>query len=143
MAVRTKAERLQEFYRRLGAAAPCSTHDDAFEEIARTLNGVEDEYTDIPYSAQHADPRLRLASDGRMYPPHPALRVKTPLVEMSLIVVYRTAGHHVLIGKNGSIEFRKRERVPSPQGAPPTPSSYGELESARPGADGRHVWEQK
>ena len=62
-AMPTKAERIAEFFRRLGIANPAMTLEDAFRLVCETLNGVEDDWTDIPFNQETSD------FDGRLYPP--------------------------------------------------------------------------
>jgi hypothetical protein len=61
----SKQARVDEFLRRLRAAPPASSHDEAMDLIARTLNEVEDELSGVAF-----DPALP-RDDGRMYPPLP------------------------------------------------------------------------
>ena len=44
----SRAERLEEFFRRLSAAPLASDHDEAMRQVTEILNGVEDEMTSIP-----------------------------------------------------------------------------------------------
>ena len=114
----SKAERLEELYRRLRLARPAKTFEEAYELICSTLNAVEDELTDIPY-----DPE-RWQEDGRLYPPfddsvrevpgHPRLRR------------FRSLAHNTYIGDNGAIEIR---------------NLAGEVELEKPGADGKRIWD--
>jgi hypothetical protein len=110
-------ERLQEFFRRLDAAAPVGSHDDALELIARTLNAVEDDLTDIP-----ADPD-RWMTDGRMYPPQPDSRRAVP--EHPRVTRYRSRAHNTFISANGAIEIR---------------DLADQVLFRKAGADGTHVW---
>jgi len=58
----TKAERLQEFATRLGAAVPARSFDEAYGQITRILNEVEDELSGVSYDMSKS------ATDGRLYP---------------------------------------------------------------------------
>ena len=59
----TKGQRLAEIFRRLSAARPVATHDDAYRLLCETIDAVEDELTAIPNDpANHLD-------DNRIYPP--------------------------------------------------------------------------
>jgi len=93
----SRAERVQEFLRRLATAPPASNHDEAMQQVADILNRVEDEMTSIPY-----DPTFPL-NDGRMYPPRPDSRRSVP--GRSDVTRYRNKGHSTLIGDNGAIEI--------------------------------------
>lgn len=57
-------ERLALVYQRLDAQPPASTAEDAYRNLANTLNEVEDEHSGIPFN-----PAAGLGYDGRMYPP--------------------------------------------------------------------------
>jgi hypothetical protein len=94
-------ERLDEFYRRLGAQPPAATADDALERIRRTLDEVEDLYSGIP---KKTPPPPRNQPDGRMYPPQDDSVTRNP--DGSLVA--QTQGHTIDIGKDGTITMRKR-----------------------------------
>lgn len=92
----SKAERLQEFYRRLSGAPAGSSAAEALELVRKTLNAVEDELSGVPYNI------ATWRTDGRMYPPlDDAARPDRPGVTR-----YRSLGHNTYIGANGSIEIR-------------------------------------
>ncbi|HVC99249.1 MAG TPA: hypothetical protein VND64_36630 [Pirellulales bacterium] len=94
----SKAARIAEFYKRLGAAPPCSTLDEAFELVCSTLNNVENELTDIPYNQETSD------TDGRLYPP---LRENLRDVKgQPRVRRHRHRFHLTFFGDNGSIEIR-------------------------------------
>ena len=93
----TKAERLLEVIRRLEAASPASSADEAFELMASILNAVEDELTGIPYAPDN------WRSDGRMYPPQDDAKREVP--EMPGWTRYRNRAHVTLIGPNGEIRI--------------------------------------
>jgi hypothetical protein len=116
MADATKAERLREFLRRLGAAPASSSADEAFRQVCDILNAVEDEMTTIPH-----DPS-RWMTDGRMYPPQADNARAVP--GRPDVTRYRSRGHNTLIGDNGAIEIR---------------SIAGSLILFKPGADGRVI----
>jgi hypothetical protein len=61
----TRSERLALFIERLSAAPAANSTEEALILLAATLNGVEDEFTTIPFDLSRSD------SDGRMYPPLP------------------------------------------------------------------------
>lgn len=90
----SKAKRLREFIRRIQAAPPAGSADEAFVLLAATLTAVEDEFSGVP-----SRPEL-WKSDGRMYPPQEDSRLKhgRPSVRK-----YRNKAHYVFIGLNGSV----------------------------------------
>lgn len=94
-----KAERLSEFLRRLGAAEPFATAEEAMERLGEILNAVEDERTDIPFNP--AMPR----TDGRMYPPLADSERAVP--GRRDIKRYRSALHNTFIGANGAIRIEE------------------------------------
>ncbi|GGJ57471.1 hypothetical protein CDQ92_06540 [Sphingopyxis bauzanensis] len=57
------AQRLDEFFRRLLAAPACGSADEAFALLGRVLIEVEDELSGIAFDAGYP------FDDGRMYPP--------------------------------------------------------------------------
>jgi hypothetical protein len=60
----TPPQRLDEVYRRLGELPPATSAEEALDNLARTLEEVEDEHSGVP-----KNPNPGLAFDGRMYPP--------------------------------------------------------------------------
>jgi hypothetical protein len=56
----TQAERVAEFFKRLGAARPAASHDEAFRLVRDTLNGVEDQFSGVTF-----DPDKHL-TNGRL-----------------------------------------------------------------------------
>lgn len=57
-------ERLALVYQRLDQLPPATNADEAFKQLATTLDQVEDDYSGVP---KNPDPGLKF--DGRMYPP--------------------------------------------------------------------------
>jgi hypothetical protein len=112
----TKAERFAEFLRRLEAAAPATTFDEAFRQLSDILNAVENEMTSIPF-----DP-ANWQNDGRMYPPQSDNLKAVP--SRSDVRRFRSKSHNTLIGDNGAIEIRDLS---------------GRAIFAKAGADGRPV----
>lgn len=92
-----KIERIQEFIKRLNNSPACGIGEDALEKLAKVLNEVEDEFSNIPYS-----PHLWM-TDGRMYPPQEDSRRTTANPNM---IRYRNKGHNTFIGSNGSIKIK-------------------------------------
>jgi len=70
--MRTKQERFTLFVERLAGAEAAGTHDEAFELIRETLDGVEDEISGI------ASNPSAFQTDGRMYPPQADNARKVP-----------------------------------------------------------------
>lgn len=114
----SKRERLKELFRRLAGAPEAGSSQEALDQLANVLNGVEDELTNIPFNPE------RWRSDGRIYPPQ-----EDNVVEVAghpRVKRYRTVAHYVYIGANGSIEIVALD---------------GTLEFRKVGTDGRGVWE--
>lgn len=93
----SKAERVEEFLRRLAAAPAATSAEEAIELLASTLNGVEDEFTTIPYVP------AKWMTDGRMYPPQPDSA--RPVPGRPDLVRYRNRAHNTVVGTDGSIEI--------------------------------------
>ena len=93
----TKTERLAEFFSRLAAAPACSSFDDAYALICRTMDAVEDEMTSIPNNP------ATWMTDGRMYPPQMDSLRKTGQPDVKRFV---NRGHNTLIGDNGAITIQ-------------------------------------
>ena len=113
-----KRERLKELFRRLGDAPEAGSSQEALDQLANVLNGVEDELTDIPFSPE------RWRSDGRIYPPQEDSVSEVP--GHPHVKRYRTVAHYVYIGANGSTEIVALD---------------GTLEFRKVGTDERDVWE--
>lgn len=92
-----KPARLREFYRRLDVAPPARSLDEAYGQICRILNEVEDELSGIRYNLTTSK------SDGRMYPPFWDFTWPDP--DRSGVTIFRTALHRIFIGRNGAIEI--------------------------------------
>jgi hypothetical protein len=113
-----RRERLNEFFRRLLAAPNAGTFDEALQQVVTIMNAVEDELTGTP----NLPPNWR--EDGRMYPPQ--MDHMRPVPGHPQVQRFRTAGHNVFIGENGSLQIVAMD---------------GTVEIEKPGADGRGVWE--
>lgn len=114
----SKRERLVEFFRRLSEVPNAPTFDEALEQVATTMNATEDELKGGP----NVPPNWR--EDGRMYPPQ--MDAMRPVPGHPRVQRFRTAGHNVFIGENGSLQIV---------------ALNGTIEVEKPGADGRGVWE--
>ena len=82
--------------KRLLTLPPASSGAEAYEQLVRVVNEVEDEHSGTPY-----DPE-RWMEDGRIYPPLPDSERESKLPGFNR---YVTKGHHVFIGLHGAIGF--------------------------------------
>src|SRR5260370_9361265 len=64
----TIKERLKELFERLRNSPRASSAEDALEQLAQTLDDVEDAMSGIPKKSPPPPPGM---PDGRMYPPLP------------------------------------------------------------------------
>jgi hypothetical protein len=115
--------RLEVYYYRMRRAPPVLNHDEAMQRMAETLNGVEDEFSGVPYNP------LEPGDDGRMYPPD--RRFLARRASALGVRVYRQRGHVTYVADNGAIETR----VVQAEGEGPV--EYTVLD--KPGSDGRRV----
>jgi len=115
-----RADRFAEFKRRLTAAPVQATHDAARRLLEDTLNGVEDEFSGVPYQPENWQ------TDGRFYPPHDDRA--SDVDGCPDVVVYQSKRHETFIAANGAIEMRKLS---------------GEVELTKPGADGKGVCHER
>jgi len=111
----TKAERLEEFFRRLGSAPACSSFDEAYALICRTMDAVEDELTDTPNNPAN------WMIDGRMYPPQMDSRRTS---HQPNVVRFVNKGHNTLINDKGAIVVQLQS---------------GRMIFSKAGADGREI----
>ena len=91
-----KSERFQLFIKKLEEEKAAKSDDEAFERLANTLNRVENEFSNIPYSPNE------WMSDGRMYPPQIDNKMVTDNPNINR---YRSKQHNTYIGTNGSIKI--------------------------------------
>lgn len=115
----TKEERFAEFLRRLGAAPPAGSLEEAYDQIGTILNEVEDEMTSIPFN-----PAL-WQTDGRMYPPQTDSVREVP--GHPKVRRFRSRGHNTFLGENGAIEIQT--------------AGSGQVLFTKPGVDGKGVWD--
>ncbi|WP_282434910.1 eCIS core domain-containing protein [Nocardia panacis] len=99
-------ERLDVYFARLRAQPPASSADEAFAQISRTLDQVEDELSGIPKKTPPPAPNQ---SDGRMYPP--LADSVTRAADGSIRA--RTRGHTIDIDANGGMTFKTRRGDPT------------------------------
>jgi hypothetical protein len=97
----TLEERLEEFYRRLQAASPVDSADDALKQLGRILDEVEDELSGIPKSSPPPAPDV---FDGRMYPPLSDFVIH----DSDGAISARTRGHIIEIAADGSITITNK-----------------------------------
>ncbi|HEX3364573.1 hypothetical protein [Phenylobacterium sp.] len=93
----TRQDRIDELLRRLAAAEPCETADEALALICDTLNTVEDELSGVAFNPDYP------MDDGRMYPPREDARREVdgrPDVRR-----YRSRGHNILIADHGAFRI--------------------------------------
>ena len=114
-----KAVRLKLFVERLKASAPAMDREQARQLIENALNAIEDEFLGVPF-----DP-ANWRTDGRMYPVQDD---NADDVEgYPDVTVYHSRKHDTFIRDNGAFEIRE--------------ATTGKVVVARPGADGRGVWD--
>ena len=97
--VRTIAERLAEFYSRLGTLPPAQSAEEAMEQIRHTLEAVEDAYSGVPKKDPPPPPNM---PDGRMYPPLSDFLVR----QADGSITARARRHIIEAGADGSLVIR-------------------------------------
>lgn len=102
------------------AAPPVATHDEAKALVDGTLNGVEDEFSGVPFDEERA------GTDGRMYPPSEKF-LDTKWSNRN-VRCYRQTAHATFIAENGAIEIRPRRG-----------HELGPIRFEKQGRDGRKV----
>ena len=118
----SKAERLAEFFRRLGAASAASSGDEAYRLLCSTLDQVEDEMSGLPNQ-----PARWLTLD-RMFPPQTD---RMTLVEGCAVTRFENLRHITYIAANGAIEIRSRRRR----------NGASDVHFSKAGSDGRMLIE--
>lgn len=115
--VPSKDERLAEFFRRLVAAAPAASFDEAYSLVCTTLEQVEDELSGLPN-----EPDKWMSLD-RLFPPQ-SDRMST--IEGTGIKRFDSLRHITYVGPNGAIEIRSSRDA--------TAAYF-----SKPGRDGRSI----
>lgn len=118
MSTWTKAQRLDEFFRRLQSAASARTHDEARELMESTLNNVEDQYSGVRFNPD------AWRTDGRMYPVQDDNAADVPGTPN--VTSYRSRRHETFVAANGAFEIRD--------------TRTNRVLLAKAGADGKGVW---
>jgi len=95
--MQSKAERFSIFIKRLEAAPVAIGAEEALQLISVTLNGVEDEYSGVPFSPDE------YLNDGRMYPPQADAARK--VAGRDDVVRYRSRGHNTWVSRTGCIRI--------------------------------------
>ncbi len=98
---RTIAERLAEFYARLGQLPAARSADEALQQLADTLDAVEDAFSGVPKKTPPPPPNM---PDGRMYPPLPDFTTRHPDGSMTA----RTRGQVIEIGADGRLTIKNK-----------------------------------
>jgi len=116
----SKAERLTEFFRRLGLAEPASSFDDGYRLLCSTLDAVEDDLSGLPNEPD------RWMTLDRMFPPRSD---RMSSVAGCDVRRFDSIGHITYIGLNGAIEIRSKFRM----------SNAVVMHLSNAGSDGRTV----
>ena len=116
----SKAERLKEFFQRLGAANPVSSFEEAYRLLCSTLDQVEDELSGLPNEPE------RWRTLDRMFPPQSD---RMSSVEEYDVKRFDSLRHITYIAGNGAIEIRSKRR--KKEGI--------EVHFSKPGLDGRSI----
>jgi hypothetical protein len=91
----TKRERLAEIFRRLAAAPPAASHDEAYALLCDTIDAVEDELTTTPNIPAN------WMTDDRIYPPQSDRRFSVK--GRSDLKRYESRKQNTFIRYNGAI----------------------------------------
>lgn len=111
-----KADRLRIFFERLNEAPPADSCESALTLLVETLNGVEDEFSGVPYDAN------AWKDDGRLYPPDREFEQESGIAGVRM---FRQRGHKTFIAPNGAFRIELSKPGPSTR-----------VMCDRPGADG-------
>jgi hypothetical protein len=114
-----KSARLVVFYERLQASSPAGTREEAYDLLCSILNAVEDEHSGVLNNPQNWQ------TDGRLYPPQQDRVYTVP--GFPEVIRYNSFKHDTFVGSNGAIEVRS--------------IATGVVQFAKPGANGKGVWE--
>lgn len=125
MAELKRKERLEIFFQRLADCPSFQNLTEALAGLSQTLNGVEDEFTKIPF-----DPDA-YKTDGRLYPPQADSAYEVE--GFPGVTRLRSLGHNTFIADNGAIEIRLL-------GVPP---ESGDLLFEKSGSNGKGVWQNE
>jgi hypothetical protein len=93
--VPTKGQRLAEIFRRLAAAPPAASHDEAYRLLCDTIDAVEDELTTTPKNPAN------WMTDGRIYPPQ--VDYCFEVSNRPDLKRYESKRHNTFIRDNGAI----------------------------------------
>lgn len=115
----TRRERLEKIFEQLRMALRASSAEEALNQLSDIVNDIEDHYSGIPF-----DP-ISGGNDGRFYSPQEDN--KRAVTGNSNVVRYRTKGHNIFIGSNGSIEIQRMDTT---------------IEFSKLGSDDRDIWSQ-
>ena len=99
--MRTIKQRLKEFYDRLGQSPRAGSAEDALEQLAQTLEAVEDAMSGIAKKSPPPPPGM---PDGRMYPPLPDNIIR----HADGTITARTRGHVIEISADGSVVIKNK-----------------------------------
>lgn len=95
----SKDERLKEFFRRLASLEPASTFEEAYRQLCKTLDQVEDEMSGLPNEPE------RWMTLDRMFPPQPD---RMSSVAECDVKRFDNLRHITYISGNGAIEIRSK-----------------------------------
>jgi hypothetical protein len=95
----SKDERLKEFFQRLASLQPASTFEEAYLQLCKTLDQVEDEMSGLPNEPE------RWMTLDRMFPPQPD---RMSSVAGCDVKRFDNLRHITYISGNGAIEIRSK-----------------------------------